>query len=254
MTRNERPHPRPERRIVSIKFSVHAAGAVRMRRSDRSKASAPIRISSRRAPTAGAGGNPLDGEPAGHDHTGASRHHRVARRLPRRAIAAVGHRVVHGGADSPVRCSSPRRLEKLRELVPLAPLHQPHNLAGIEASAPPSRRASGRLLRHLVPSRSQLRGRSLRDPLQLLRAGRPPLRLPRAVLRICRAPRSRGRADVPMARSSSPISATAPACARSRRRPVESTMGFTALDGLAMGTRSGQIDPGVLLHLMEHDG
>ena len=53
------------------------------------------------------------------------------------------------------------------------------------------------------------------------------------------------------ARSSSPISATAPRSARSRRgRSVASTMGFTALDGLPMGTRCGQLDPGVVLYLM----
>ena len=57
-------------------------------------------------------------------------------------------------------------------------------------------------------------------------------------------------ADAP--RSSSPISATAPACARSRNgRSVASTMGFTAVDGLMMGTRCGAIDPGVLLYLMD---
>ena len=58
-----------------------------------------------------------------------------------------------------------------------------------------------------------------------------------------------------MAASSSPISAAAPRCARFiGGRSIESTMGFTALDGLPMGTRPGQIDPGVILYLIAVKG
>ncbi len=61
--------------------------------------------------------------------------------------------------------------------------------------------------------------------------------------------------EVAPAASSSPISAAAPRCARCvGGRSIESTMGFTALDGLPMGTRPGQLDPGVVLHLIEEKG
>ena len=81
---------------------------------------------------------------------------------------------------------------------------------------------------------------------------RPPLRLPWPVVRICCRAAARGCAGRrATGASSSRISAAALRCARCPDgRSVESTMGFTALDGLPMGTRPGQIDPGVVLYLL----
>ena len=85
------------------------------------------------------------------------------------------------------------------------------------------------------------------------RPRRAPVRVSRALLRVHRAARCRSttRARRP-ARRSCCTSATAPACARSpAARSVASTMGFTAADGLPMGTRCGSLDPGVMLYLMD---
>ena len=144
-------------------------------------------------------------------------------------------------------------IAKLKRLIPLAPLHQPHNIAGIEAAieAFPSI-AAGRLLRHRLPSQPSVRRRHLRAAALLLRRRRPPLRLPRPLLRVHRAQAEGDRAaDRARGRGHRAISATAPRCARSTTAAsIASTMGFTALDGLPMGTRCGQLDPGVLLYLM----
>ena len=69
--------------------------------------------------------------------------------LEGREVLAVGHRVVHGGVDFAQSCLIDTIvLEELEKLCPLAPLHQPHNLAAIRAIAGPS---PGRLLRHRLP-------------------------------------------------------------------------------------------------------
>ena len=78
-------------------------------------------------------------------------------------VLGVGHRVVHGGARfAGPTIVTPQVLERLRALMPLAPLHQPHNLAAIDAVTErlPGR-AAGRLLRHELPSRPA-RGRRAR--------------------------------------------------------------------------------------------
>ena len=121
---------------------------------------------------------------------------------------------------------------------------------------PPARAAAGRLLRHRLPPRPPRAGRPLRHPGGALPRGRAPLRLPRPVLRVHRlAParggarhrgRTGGRGPPGLRRCS--------ACAMVGGRSVESTMGFTALDGLPMGTRPGQLDPGVVLYLAAQRG
>ena len=170
------------------------------------------------------------------------------------SIAAVGHRVVHGGPDlvDPMLIDADA-LAKLKRLIPLAPLHQPHNLAGIEAAmkAFPVD-AAGRLLRHRLPSQPSVRLRHLRAAALLLRRRRAPLWLPRPLLRIHHA-RSCGRIAPQVAREDVVIAHLgngASMCAVHDGRSIASTMGFTALDGLPMGTRCGQLDPGVLLYLM----
>ncbi len=144
-------------------------------------------------------------------------------------------------------------VDKLEALCPLAPLHQPHNLAGIRAvAAAAAGAAAGRLLRYRLPPRPPRGRRLVRPAAPVLRRGHPPLRLPRPVLRVhrrARCPRSApeiadGRVVV------AHLGSGASMCALRAGRSVDSTMGFTALDGLPMGTRCGALDPGVVLHLI----
>ena len=165
---------------------------------------------------------------------------------------AVGHRVVHGGPAyaTPVPVDDDV-IAELEALVPLAPLHQPNNLAarsGRSAQRRPDS-AAGRVLRHGLSPRPSRGGRPLRHPGAALPGGCPPLRLPRPVLRVHRADRcpsvapelASGRVVV------AHLGSGASMCAIHDGRSVDSTMGFTALDGLPMGTRPGQLDPGVVL-------
>ncbi|WP_439577800.1 acetate/propionate family kinase [Elioraea sp.] len=181
----------------------------------------------------------------------------VARAAGQRRIVAVGHRVVHGGAAlaAPVVIDPAIRAE-LAALTPLAPLHQPHNLAGIDAMA------------DLHPGVMQV---ACFDTA--FHRGHPRVAdtfaLPRAFYQ--RGIRRYGFHGLSYAYIAMRLAAVAPAlaggrvvvahlgngasmCAIRDGRSIDSTMGFTALDGLPMGTRSGQIDPGVLLHLLTTEG
>ena len=141
-------------------------------------------------------------------------------------------------------------LAKLRKLIPLAPLHQPHNLAGIRrrSRAFPERRRSPVSTR---PSIAATISSPTPSPAALvLRRRRAALRLPRPVLRIHHPPLPRSRRDRARGRDRRP-SRQRRLDVRDQERPfVATTMGFSALDGLPMGTRCGQLDPGVLLYLM----
>ena len=171
-----------------------------------------------------------------------------------RNLAAIGHRVVHGGTrfDSPVRIDD-RVLDALEALVPLAPLHQPHNLAPIRAwraARPelPQVACFDTAFHRVQPTIAQsfaLPERFARDGVRRYGfhglsyayvAGRLPVLDPAlADARIVVAHLGNG----------------ASLCAMRGGRSVASTMGFTALDGLMMGTRCGAIDPGVLIHLID---
>jgi acetate kinase len=183
---------------------------------------------------------------------GVLQHHRGGREL-----RAVGHRVVHGGTQfaAPVRVDE-AVLTALEQLVPLAPLHQPHNLAPIRA---------------LLASRPALPQVACFDtafhrtqpPLEQAFA-LPPEITERGVRRYgfhglsyahiasvlpqLDARAARGRCVVLH------LGNGASMCALERGISVASTMGFTALDGLPMGTRCGSIDPGVILYLMNERG
>ena len=171
--------------------------------------------------------------------------------------AAVGHRVVHGGTRyrNPVRVDT-TVLEALRSYIPLAPLHQPHNLEAIAALA------------RLKPTLPQV---ACFDTA--FHATQPPLAqefaLPRAIT--AQGVRRYGFhglsyeyiADILPEHVGDAADGRvvvahlgngASMCAMKARQSVATTMGFTALDGLMMGTRSGSVDPGVLLYLMEHEG
>jgi len=169
-------------------------------------------------------------------------------------VVGVGHRVVHGGArfTGPV-VVTPQVVEELRELIPLAPLHQPYNLAAIEAV---SKRLPG------VPQvacfdTSFHRGQPavaevVPLPRELCRAGLQRYGfhglsyeyiasiLPQAAPEI-----ASGRVIV------AHLGSGASLCALKNGKSMDSTLGFTALDGLCMGTRPGAVDPGVILYLFQ---
>ena len=175
----------------------------------------------------------------------------------REKIAAVGHRVVHGGMHfaTPVRVDD-TVLAELDTLVPLAPLHQPHNLAPIRAIAAHAPHlpqvacfdtAFHRTQAHVVqafglPRRYYDQG-ARRYGFHGLSYEYIASRLPEvapgiATSRVVVAHLGNG----------------ASACAIHKGRSVASTMGFTAVDGLVMGTRCGAVDPGVLIYLMDTEG
>jgi acetate kinase len=168
-------------------------------------------------------------------------------------VLAVGHRVVHGGADysGPV-VITPAVMAKLRELVPLAPLHQPHNLAPIEAV---EARYPG-VLQVACFDTSFHRGHSFAAEAFAIpykyydqgirRYGFHGLSYEYVARLLLEVAPDIAHGKVVVAH----LGNGASMCAIKDGASVESSMGFTALDGLAMGTRSGQIDPGVLLHLM----
>jgi acetate kinase len=170
---------------------------------------------------------------------------------------AIGHRVVHGGPDysEPVVIDD-AVLDRLDTFSPLAPLHQPNNLAPIRAV----RARQPQLLQVACFDTAFHRGHpdvadhyALPESLYaegVRRYGFHGLsyeyvanRLPDVAPNI-----ARGRVVV------AHLGSGASMCAISAGRSVESTLGFTALDGLPMGTRPGQLDPGIVLYLMEEKG
>jgi acetate kinase len=182
---------------------------------------------------------------------------RLARHGHGAQICAVGHRIVHGGIHfrEPVILTDAIEQE-LQALCSLAPLHQPHNLAGVAAA------------RVAFPDAPQIacfdtafhRGQSFVSEA---------FAIPRAFYD--EGVRRYGFHGLSYEYVSGHLAEIAPYHARSRviichlgsgasmcalkdGRSVSSTMGFSALDGLPMGTRPGQIDPGVLLYLMEEKG
>ena len=142
----------------------------------------------------------------------------------------------------------------LEKFVPLAPLHQPHNLAPIRVAARArAAAAAGRVLRHGVPPRPAGGRAGVRAAEGDHRPRRAPLRLSRAVVRVhraacCRAYDARAAAGRTIVLH---LGNGASMCAIAAGASVASTMGFTAVDGLPMGTRCGSLDPGVILYLMD---
>jgi acetate kinase len=172
-------------------------------------------------------------------------------------VVAVGHRIVHGG----VAFSGPQRLDaalvdQLEKLVPLAPLHLPHNLAPVRsvlAMAPdvpqigcfdtafhvgqPAEAQEFALpaeITDLGVRRYGFHGLSYEYIASVLPQAEPGL----AHARVVAAHLGNG----------------ASMCAMDAGRSMASTMGFTAVDGLPMGTRCGALDPGVVLYLMQELG
>jgi acetate kinase len=170
-------------------------------------------------------------------------------------VLGVGHRVVHGGARfaSPTIVSR-EVLEQLYQLVPLAPLHQPHSLAAIEAvfDALPdvpqvacfdtSFHRGHSAVAELIPlprdicksdvQRYGFHGLSYEYIASVLPQQAPELAGGRVIV--------------------AHLGNGASMCALKEGKSVDSTMAFTALDGLCMGTRPGAIDPGVILYLFQN--
>ena len=177
----------------------------------------------------------------------------LALRFAHLRVQAISHRVVHGGAFfSSSVCVTPEVLVQLATLNALAPLHQPHNLAGIRAFAESfpnvpqvacfdtafhrtlspleTTFAIDRKLTQQGVRRYGFHGLSYQYVSQVLQRG---------------VPRSAGRTVM------AHLGNGASVCATTSHQSRATTMGFSALDGLMMGTRSGALDPGVLLYLME---
>ncbi len=168
-------------------------------------------------------------------------------------VAAVGHRVVHGGPDlvDPIRIDA-AALEQLKRLIPLAPLHQPHNIAGILAAMKAFPQAPQIAVfdtafhrAHPFVSDTFALPRAYYDA-GVRRYGFHGISYEYVSRKLRTVAPAIARKNVIIAH----LGNGASMCAIRDGRSVASTMGFTALDGLPMGTRCGQIDPGVLLFLM----
>jgi acetate kinase len=177
----------------------------------------------------------------------------LALRFSHLRVQAIAHRVVHGGAfySSSVRVT-PEVMAQLATLNALAPLHQPHNLAGIHAFAasfpdvPQVACFDTAFHRTLSPLETTFAIDKKLTEQGVRRYGFHGLSYQYVSQVLQReVPRSAGR--VVMAH----LGNGASVCATTAHQSRATTMGFSALDGLMMGTRSGALDPGVLLYLME---
>ena len=172
-------------------------------------------------------------------------------------IVAVGHRVVHGGVKftAPVLVDA-LILAELEALVPLAPLHQPHNVAAIKAVAKmapvlPQVACFDTAFHRTQPNVAQafaLPRRYFEEGVRRYGFHGLSYEYIASVLPTMDRHAGDGRTVVAHLGNGSSM------CAMSDGRSIATTMSFTALDGLMMGTRCGAIDPGVLLYLIEHHG
>lgn len=188
----------------------------------------------------------------GFEHALAALRAVLERHADRLRIVAIAHRIVHGGeryaASTILDDAALRYLESLSSL---APLHQPHNLAGVHAfrrayPALPQVGCFDTAFHATIPVVEQLFALPQALRLSGIRrygfhglsyryvAGRLAQRSAQAGKKVLIAHLGNG----------------ASACAMSEGKSIATSMGFSALDGLMMGTRSGAVDPGVLLHLM----
>jgi acetate kinase len=243
----------------SIKFAIHAATAEAQRLLGGQIEAIGIAPRLRLKDAGGAWLKEQTWDPAGFDHAAATRAIVTAVREVRggRPVAAVGHRVAHGGTRfrAPVQVDA-EVLGYLGKLIPLAPLHQPHNLEPIQAilelprkvpqvacfdtefhaGQPAVARAYG-LPRKLATEgvlRYGFHGLSYEYVCARLREHSPKLAAGRVVI--------------------AHLGNGASLCAVENGNSVATTMGFTGVEGLVMGTRCGSLDPGVLLYLMDRHG
>ena len=181
----------------------------------------------------------------------------ITSHLGKEALAAVGHRMVHGGASfhRPVRINA-AVMGELEKLTLLAPLHQPHSLAAVKAVAslrPDLSQVAcfDTAFHHGMPSiatnlglprtyadagvrRYGFHGLSYEYLARQLRTLAPALAEGRVIM--------------------AHLGNGASLCAMHHGRSIDTTMGFSVLDGLMMGTRCGSLDPGVVLYLQQAGG
>jgi len=172
-------------------------------------------------------------------------------------LAGAGHRVVHGGAarSAPARVDA-ALMQTLGQLAPLAPQHQPHNLAAIEA------------LRRRHPELPQVAcfdtAFHATQPEVARRLALPAALAERGLIRygfhglsyefIAGALPAYCGGAMPRRTVVAHLGNGASMCAMLDGQSVATTMGFSTLDGLPMGTRSGSVDPGALLYLLREAG
>jgi len=243
----------------SVKFCTFRRDGDRLEREVRGQVSglgtAP-RIAAKRGTTVVADRELSDG-PMSHAHALGILFDFLHAELHGERIAGVGHRVVHGGLEfmAPTRVDA-GILERLQRYVPLAPLHQPHNLAAI------------RLLLDRVPDVPEIAcfdtafHRTIPEVAQLFAL--PPrfaaagvrrygfhglsYEYVASVLPSLDQRAAAGRTVVFHLGNGSSM------CAMAGGRSVATSMGFTAVEGLPMGTRTGALDPGVLLFMLDELG
>jgi acetate kinase len=177
--------------------------------------------------------------------------------FPDAQVVAAGHRVVHGGLRfaEPVIVTD-EVMSYLKSLIRLAPLHQPHNIAGIAAAQeawphiPQVACFDTSFHRsHAFENDTFALPRALYDE-GVRRYGFHGLSYEYICGKLAEIAPMHAAGRVVVAH----LGNGASMCAISNGRSVASSMGFTALDGLPMGTRCGQLDPGVLLYLMQEKG
>jgi acetate kinase len=209
----------------------------------------------------GAGASLVDkqlAEGATHEDALAALLHWLEAHFKDHRLIAAGHRVVHGGAvyAAPIRIDA-GVIAELRRLIPLAPLHEPHNLAAIAAISKlyptlPQIACFDTAFHHTEPEVAtafalprRLAAEGIRRygfhglSYEYIASVLPDLLGPAA---------ADGRVVV------AHLGSGASMCALHRRKSVVTTMGFTALDGLPMGRRCGNLDPGVVLYLIQEKG
>ena len=181
----------------------------------------------------------------------------LSSRFDRETLAAVGHRVVHGGRQfAQPTLVTPEIVRDLRELSPLAPLHQPFNLAAIDAvfdrlpGVPQvacfdtAFHRGHSAVAELIPLPRDLREQGLqRYGFHGLSYEYIASVLPQVAPEI-----AAGRVLV------AHLGSGASLCALNDGRSVDSSLGFTGLDGLCMGSRPGGLDPGLVLYLFQQLG
>ena len=189
------------------------------------------------------------------DHAQALR--QVLERLGPAPLAAVGHRIVHGGTHFEAHCLvDATALAQIEALAPLAPLHQPHNLAGVRAAQAafagvPQVACFDTAFHRTMPEVHQrfalpdelfrrgirrygFHGLSYESIAAQLAARHPALAAGRVVV--------------------AHLGNGCSMCALQGGRSVATTMSFSPLDGLTMGTRCGRLDAAVVLHLQQQEG
>ncbi|MBP2302002.1 acetate/propionate family kinase [Azospirillum picis] len=181
----------------------------------------------------------------------------IAETLTGVTLVAAGHRVVHGGTRfSAPALVTPAVMDALEGLIPLAPLHEPHNIAAMRALAEiypglPQVACFDTAFHHDQPWQSQ----TFAIPRDLTaegvrRYGFHGLSYEYIAHRLPQVAPELADGHVVVCH----LGSGASLCAMRGGRSIDTTMGFTALDGVPMGTRPGAIDPGVLIYLMREKG